>query len=76
MTSRCRSPLASIWRWLPRDDRVPLALAGLFVRFYDPAAGRVLYDACDLRRAAIESVRRQIVLVTMADLVIPGTVTE
>jgi ABC-type multidrug transport system fused ATPase/permease subunit len=58
------------------DSQVPLALAGLLVRFYDPAAGRVLWDGHDLRHAEPNSLRRQAVVVADDGLIFDGTVTQ
>jgi ABC-type multidrug transport system fused ATPase/permease subunit len=58
------------------DGETPLAIAGLFVRFYDPAAGRVLYDDRDISRATLETVRGQAVLVTADGPLFTASVTE
>jgi len=59
---------------LASDPQMPLALAGLFVRFYDPASGRILYDDHDIRRATLDTVRGQAVLVAADSLLFPGTI--
>ncbi len=61
---------------LSTDSRVPLAVAGLLVRFYDPTAGRLLFDGKDLRQVGLETLRRQVVLVTQQGLVFSGTAGE
>jgi ATP-binding cassette subfamily B protein len=38
-------------------------ILGLIMRFYDPAAGQVLFDGVDIRRATIDSVRGQLGIV-------------
>jgi ATP-binding cassette subfamily B protein len=58
------------------DSRVPPALAGLLARFYDPAAGRVLYDGVDLRQATLASLRSRIALVTADGMLFTGTVAD
>jgi ABC-type multidrug transport system fused ATPase/permease subunit len=58
------------------DPQTPLALAGLFVRFYDPAAGRVLYDDRDICQATLDTVRGQAVLVVAEGPLFPGSITE
>jgi ABC-type multidrug transport system fused ATPase/permease subunit len=58
------------------DPQTPLALAGLFVRFYDPAAGRVLYDDHDICQATLDTVRGQAVLVVAEGPLFPGSVTD
>ena len=58
------------------DHQTPLAIAGLFVRFYDPAAGRILYDDQDIGHATIDTVRGQAVLVAADGPLFPGTLAE
>jgi ABC-type multidrug transport system fused ATPase/permease subunit len=61
---------------LASDPQTPLALAGLFVRFYDPAAGRILYDDHDIRHATLDTIRGQALLVASRGPLFPGTVTD
>lgn len=61
---------------LATDPQVPRALAGMLVRFYDPAAGSVMYDGCDLRQMKLSSLRQQVVLVTGDGGIFSGTVTD
>ena len=61
---------------LASDPQASIALAGLFVRFYDPAAGRILYDGQDICRATLDTVRGQALLVTGNGPLLPGTVTD
>ena len=58
------------------DSRVPRAVAGLLVRFIDPAAGRVLFDGRDGRLFTIESVRAQTALAPQHGMLFTGTVQE
>jgi ABC-type multidrug transport system fused ATPase/permease subunit len=58
------------------DDATLLAIAGIFPRFCDPAAGQVLFDGRDLRRATIDSVREQVALILPDRLLASGTLAE
>ena len=58
------------------DDRACLALAGLLVRFHDPAAGRIFFDGTDLRGAGLASLRRQTAVADADGMLFPGTVSE
>ncbi len=58
------------------DPQTAVSLAGLFVRYYDPAAGRVLLDGVDLHHATIDSLRRQALLVAADGLLFTGTVSN
>jgi ABC-type multidrug transport system fused ATPase/permease subunit len=58
------------------DDATPLAVAGLLPRFCDPAAGQVLFDGRELRRATIGSVREQVALILPDRLLTSGTLAE
>ncbi|MCA1192024.1 MULTISPECIES: ABC transporter ATP-binding protein [unclassified Saccharopolyspora] len=51
-------------------------LAKLLLRFYDPAAGRVLLDGVDLTRLPLHVVRDQIAFVPQEADVLHGTVAE
>lgn len=61
---------------LAGDVRPPRALAGLFPRFYDPVAGRILFDDMDVRWGEVDSVRAQTMLVFRDSLCFTGTVLE
>ncbi len=61
---------------LASDPETPRALAGLFVRFYDPAAGRVLYDNQDICHARLDTIRGQALLVSGSEPLFPGTILE
>jgi subfamily B ATP-binding cassette protein MsbA len=49
-------------------------LASLLPRFYDPTAGRILFDGRDIREATLESLRSQIGIVTQETIVFDDTV--
>jgi ABC-type multidrug transport system fused ATPase/permease subunit len=51
-------------------------LAGLFVRLYDPAAGRVLYDGSDIRQATLDTLRSRAAMVAPAGMLFTGPVAE
>jgi ATP-binding cassette subfamily B protein len=51
-----------------------LALAGLLVRFYDPAKGRILFDGQDIRNVALETIRKQAILVWRDSLLFAGSI--
>jgi ATP-binding cassette subfamily B protein len=61
---------------LASDPETPIAFAGLFVRFYDPAAGRILYDDHDICRATLDTVRGQALLVSANGPLFPETVAD
>jgi ABC-type multidrug transport system fused ATPase/permease subunit len=58
------------------DQATLLAIAGLLPRFCDPAAGQVLFDGKDMRRARIDSVREQVALILPDRLLASGTLAE
>lgn len=58
------------------DPQLPLAFAGLVVRFYDPAAGRILWDGVNLRDLQLEGLRRQAVVVPSDGMIFDGSVAE
>ncbi len=59
---------------LASDRQTPLALAGLLVRFYDPAKGRILFDGQDIRNVALETIRKQAILVWRDSLLFAGSI--
>jgi ATP-binding cassette subfamily B protein len=61
---------------LASDRETPFALAGLLPRFYDPTAGRVLFDGHDIGRATIASVRSQVGVLMPGQILVTGTVSE
>jgi len=62
--------------FIAADEQTPMAMAGLFVRYYDPAAGRILFDTHDIRKAALKSIHSESALATADGLLFPGTVQE
>jgi ATP-binding cassette subfamily B protein len=58
------------------DQRTSAALAGLFVRLYDPAAGRILFDGQDIRQATLDSLRSRAAMVAPSGMLFTGTVME
>lgn len=58
------------------DRTAALALACLFPRFYDPDAGRVLFDGQDVRSLSIKSLREQIALVPQDGLLFTASVQD
>jgi ATP-binding cassette subfamily B protein len=69
---RCGSRTAII----ASDSETPFAFAGLLPRFYDPAAGRVLFDGQDIGRGTLASLRSQVALVMPGRILVTGTITE
>jgi subfamily B ATP-binding cassette protein MsbA len=61
---------------LASDNQTPRALVGLLARFYDPLAGRILFDDVDIRWATLDSLRRQTGLLLHDALLFSGTVRE
>ncbi len=61
---------------LASNPRTPMALAGLFVRYFDPKAGRVLFDNHDIRHVTLDSLREQAALVRNHDALFTGEVAE
>jgi ATP-binding cassette subfamily B protein/subfamily B ATP-binding cassette protein MsbA len=51
-------------------------LMHLLPRFYDPQAGRVLFDGIDVREYTLTSLRQQIAMVFQPPLVLPGTIAD
>ncbi|MCA9223642.1 MAG: ABC transporter ATP-binding protein, partial [Planctomycetales bacterium] len=58
------------------DQRTPLALAGLLVRFYDPTSGRICFDGREISRATLDTVRGQAVLVMQRGAIFTGSVHD
>jgi ATP-binding cassette subfamily B protein len=58
------------------DSSVPIALAGLLARFYNPAAGTILCDGQEMRTVTLQSLRQQVALVTGNDQLFTGTVSD
>ena len=51
-------------------------LISLLIRFYDPAAGRIMIDGHDIRSLKLESLRDQISVVLQEPLLFSGTIAE
>ncbi len=61
---------------LASNPRTTLALAGLFVRYYDPELGHVKFDDHDIRNVTLESLREQACLVRNSNALFTGEVAE
>jgi ATP-binding cassette, subfamily B, bacterial len=51
-------------------------IAKLVTRFYDPTAGRVLIDGCDLKEVSLHSLRRQLGVVPQEPFLFAGTIRD
>ena len=51
-------------------------LVWLLARFYDPSAGRILFDGVDLRKIRLDALRRQMSIVLQEPLLFSGTIAE
>jgi ABC-type multidrug transport system fused ATPase/permease subunit len=51
-------------------------LMALLLRFYDPSAGRITIDGCDIRDYALHDLRRQMAIVPQEVLLFSGTVAD
>jgi subfamily B ATP-binding cassette protein MsbA len=51
-------------------------IINLLARFYDPASGEVLVDGFDLRKATVDSFRRQIGIVLQENVLFSGTLED
>ncbi|MEE8451530.1 MAG: ABC transporter ATP-binding protein, partial [Thermoguttaceae bacterium] len=69
-------PAGSRTAILASDSGAPMALAGLLLRLYDPAAGRILVDGKNLRDVTFDSLHRQTVLITGDGMLLTGTVSD
>jgi ABC-type multidrug transport system fused ATPase/permease subunit len=69
-------PLGSKTAIVASDSSVPIALAGLLARFYDPAAGRILCDTQEARLATLQSLRQQVSVVMGNGQLVSDTVSE
>ena len=58
------------------DAETTAALAGLLVRFYDPATGRIMFDDVDIRTATLDTVRGQAIFVPADGWIFSGTISE
>jgi ABC-type multidrug transport system fused ATPase/permease subunit len=77
--------LQSITLTIPRGKTVALVgasgagkstLADLIPRFYDPTEGKILFDGVDLREFDIQSVRRQMAIVSQDTFIFNATVRD
>ena len=69
-------PCGSRTAIIASDRETPFALAGLVPRFYDPAAGRVLFDGQDIGSVTLASLRSQVGLLMPDRILVTGTVSE
>jgi len=69
-------PCGSRTAILASDHETPLAVAGLLSRFYDPTAGRILFDGQDIGRSTLASVRGLVTLLLPDRILVTGTVVE
>ncbi len=72
LTIPCGSRIAI----LASDHETPLAVAGLLSRFYDPTAGRILFDGKDIGRATLASLRSLVSVLLPDRMFVTGTVVE
>ena len=52
------------------------SLVGLLARFYDPQAGAVLLDGVDIRRLALDDLRRAVAVVPQEPVCLAGTIAK
>ncbi len=69
-------PCGSRTAILASDHETPLAVAGLLARYYDPTAGRILFDGKDIGGATLASLRSLVTLLLPDRLLVTGTVAE
>jgi ATP-binding cassette, subfamily B, bacterial len=69
-------PCGSRTAILASDHETPLAVAGLLSRFYDPTAGRILFDGKDIGRATLASLRSLVTLLLPDRMFVTGSVAE
>lgn len=58
------------------DCHTPLAIVGLFLRYRDPGAGRILLDGTDLRSLTLRSLRQQIAFAAADGMLFTGTIAD
>lgn len=58
------------------DCHTPLTIVGLFLRYRDPSAGRILVDGTDLRSLTIRSLRQQIAFAAADGMLFTGTIAD
>ncbi len=59
-----------------RNGSGKTTLLALLCRFYDPDSGRVTIDGVDIAGVSLNSLRRQISLVTQDSVIFPGTIAH
>ncbi|MCC6240323.1 MAG: ABC transporter ATP-binding protein [Phycisphaerales bacterium] len=59
-----------------RNGSGKTTLLSLLPRFYDVDSGRILIDGIDIRHATLQSLRRQIGIVTQDAVIFPGTIEQ
>jgi ABC-type multidrug transport system fused ATPase/permease subunit len=69
-------PCGSRTAILGSDHETPLAVAGLLSRFYDPTAGRVLFDGKDIGNSTLASLRSLVTVLLPDRMLVTGTVAE
>ena len=69
-------PCGSRTAILASDHETPLAVAGLLSRFYDPTAGRILFDGKDIGRSTLASLHSLVTLLLPDRILVTGTVAE
>lgn len=69
-------PCGSRTAIIASDHETPLAVAGLLARFYDPTAGRILFDGHDIGRTKLASLRALVTVLLPDRLLVTGTVAE
>jgi ATP-binding cassette subfamily B protein len=52
------------------------SIISLLARFYEPQFGRILIDGCDVGQATIESLHRQLGIVTQENFLFTGTILD
>ncbi|HEV2968974.1 MAG TPA: ATP-binding cassette domain-containing protein [Pirellulales bacterium] len=69
-------PCGSRTAVIASDRETPFAVAGLLPRFYDPTAGRVLFDGQEIGRGTLASLRGHVGLLLPGRILATGTVSE
>ena len=69
-------PCGSRTAIIASDHETPLAVAGLLSRFYDPTAGRILFDDKDIGRSTLASLHSLVTLLLPDRILVTGTVAE
>jgi subfamily B ATP-binding cassette protein MsbA len=69
-------PAGSQTALVASDGHTPLTVVGLFLRYRDPGAGRILVDGTDLRSLTIRSLRQQIAFAAADGMLFTGTIAD